>query len=284
VVPAPPPTSCYIAYTTQVYLLMVPIWRSTDLVTWTRVSELPNNGSAMLDLAPWAVFGHHWAPAVLARPGNPANTRFVVWYTARDRASGKQCLGVATAATPLGPFVDNSAQPAYCQLSEQGTIDASPFVDTDGTAYLTYRSEFPARIWISRLSPDGRSIVPGTESLLLAGGAPDAMVVEAPTLIRTNALYLFYSTDSWETADYRVGVARCSAVTGPCDRMYSTAVLATRGSMAGPGGQTPFVDSAGTWRMLFHAWAAPKIGYPAGARSLRLLPLSFSPDGQVQVG
>jgi hypothetical protein len=65
--------------------------------------------------------------------------------------------------------------------------------------------------------------------------------------------------------------------------VYSTAVLNSRATMLGPGGQTPFQDSAGNWHMLFHAWTAPTVGYPGGARSLRLLPIRFA-DSTIRVG
>jgi beta-xylosidase len=208
-----------------------------------------------------------------------------MWYTARDKATGRMCLGVATASTPSGPFVDSNTKPTYCPPSDQGNIDASPFIDDDGTAYLTYKSDVPAGLRISRLADDGRTIVAGTEHVLLSQGAEsEGRIVEGPTMNRVNGqLYLFYSMDFWWTADYRVGVLRCDSVTGPCAPIYSTAVLATRGSMAGPGGQTPFQNRSGDWYMMFHAWTSPAINYPNGARSLRLLPLTFT-DGNPKIG
>jgi hypothetical protein len=53
--------------------------------------------------------------------------------------------------------------------------------------------------------------------------------------------------------------------------------------MAGPGGQTPFQDTSGAWFMSFHAWTEPDIGYPDGARSLHILPLTFT-DGMPKIG
>ena len=59
--------------------------------------------------------------------------------------------------------------------------------------------------------------------------------IEGPTLWRApEGLFLFYSAGDWETSGYVVGVARCSAPTGPCTRVYSTPVLAsTDRSVAG---------------------------------------------------
>jgi hypothetical protein len=99
-----------------------------------------------------------------------------------------------------------------------------------------------------------------------------------------DAFYLFYSTDLWWTSGYRVGVRRCVGVSGPCNQIFSTAVLASRGAMLGPGGQTPFRDNDGEWHMLFHAWTSPAVGYQAGgARTMRLLPLAIS-GNEVKVG
>ena len=274
--PLPALQGCYFAYTTQVYLLITPLWRSTDLVHWQLVSDAVVNGSAVHTVAPWVRYGRNWSPSVLIRPNNPPNSRYVMWYTAWQASTGNQCLGVATAPSPAGPFVDTSTGPAYCR--DGGTIDASPFVDFDGTPYLVYASGFPGHLWVSQLTTDGRALVPGTEHLLWQGGiAPDAGVVEGPTLDRIGGqLYLFYSTDDWRTASYRVGVATCATVYGPCLRKYGTASLASRGSMLGPGGQSPFQDTAGVWHLMFHAWTSPFVGYPNGARSLHLLPLTFT--------
>ena len=82
---------------------------------------------------------------------------------------------------------------------------------------------------------------------------------------------------------YRVGVARCNTPLGPCTRIYSSAVLASRGGMFGPGGETPFQVADGTWRMAFHAWDNT-VGYDAGGkRSLHILPLTF-PSNRPKVG
>jgi len=288
------PPACFYAYTTQVYFNLTPVYRSSDLVHWELGGyDFPSdtdgwpNGAARGPLAPWAGFIGHWAPAVLFRP-NSLGARFVMWYAAVSNTgptSGFHCLGVAVADSPGGPFLDTSTTPAYCQTAQGGTIDPSPFVDTDGTPYLTYKTEgrafVPTRIWISRLTPDGRSIVAGTERLLLevdrAAGSWENPIVEGPSMARTPAgLFLFYSAYHWETPGYKVGVARCDTVLGPCRRVYRTPVVASRAAMWGPGGQSPFVDAAGQWHLAFHAWVAPNVGYGnGGRRSLRVLPLAF---------
>jgi hypothetical protein len=70
-------------------------------------------------------------------------------------------------------------------------------------------------------------------------------------------------------------VARCDTPLGPCRRVYSTPSLAQRGSMLGPGGQTPLQLPDGSWRLAFHA-LDNVVGYEAGGdRTLHFLPLTF---------
>ncbi len=56
---------------------------------------------------------------------------FVMYYTVRHRASGRQCVSVAVSVLPQGPFVDASLAPLVCQFERGGSIDPSPFVDSD---------------------------------------------------------------------------------------------------------------------------------------------------------
>jgi beta-xylosidase len=307
---AGPPAACYYAYTTQVYFNQTPVYRSSDLTHW-EYAGVDNgdpdpwpDGGAKGNIAPWASAIGHWAPSVLFRPNQPLlrpdlpRARYVMWYTATSLvpgSAGYKCLGVAVADSPDGPFIDNETTPAYCQTALGGTIDPSTYVDSTGTAYLLYKSDgnsgasTPSRLWSSQLTPDGRMIVPGTEHLLLeVDHTPsnwEQPIIEAPSLVNTPAgLFLFYSAYYWESTGYKVAVARCDSPAGPCRRVYKTPLLATRGAMLGPGGQTPFVDRAGNWWLAFHAWTAPLFTYGSGGRrSMRILPLTF-PVGAPKVG
>ena len=294
------PSACFYAYTTQVGYVLTQALRSNDLVHWElggydSDGDTRPNSDARDRLAPWATFVGHWAPSVMYRPDS-LGPRFVMWYSAVSIAgstAGFHCLGVAVASSPAGPFVDTATAPAYCQTAQGGTIDPSLFVDTDGTPYLTYKTEgtasAPTRVWVSQLSDDGLALVAGTERTLLeVSKAPfswENPIIEGPALARTPAgLFLFYSAYHWETAYYRIGVARCDAPLGPCQRVYRTPLVDPRGAMLGPGGQTPFTDAGGQWYLVFHAWSAPNVGYGnGGVRSLRVLPMTF-PGGNPLVG
>jgi beta-xylosidase len=280
-----PPGACYYAYTTMVFFNPVPVWRSSDLVHWHMAgaydggdSDPYPDGTAVNPntFSSWSEYFGRWAPSVMQIGG-----QYVMWYSAQ-RKGGAHCLGVATAASPDGPF--NDAKGPYCRDGEGGVIDPSPFVDSNGKRYLTYKTEVGGgRLYAAELSSDGKTLL--REGLLLTNaGGWESPRIEGPTLWRSSSgLFLFYSAGAWENGSYVVGAARCDGPLGPCARVYTTPVLPSRGSAAGPGGQTPFVDAGGTLRLVFHAWRSGDVGYPGGERSLRFLPVSW-PGGNPKVG
>ena len=88
----------------------------------------------MPGLATWAKFGGSlvWAPDVMQ-----IGSKFVMYYTARDKTSNKQCVGVATADAPEGKYKDSNTKPLVCQVEEGGTIDPDVFKD-NGKLYLYF--------------------------------------------------------------------------------------------------------------------------------------------------
>src|ERR671922_790203 len=106
----------YYAFGTNAAGLNVQVARSLDLVSWTGA------GDALPVLPAWARAGRTWAPDV-----SETMNGFVLYFTARHAASGRQCIGVATSASPGGPFLAASA-PLVCQLELGGLIDPAAFV------------------------------------------------------------------------------------------------------------------------------------------------------------
>ncbi len=135
----------YVAYATNSTEGNIQIIDSTDLVHWSAV------GNALPNLPAWAEPGGTWAPSVLQVGGT-----FVLYYVAMVAgARDEECISVATATSPEGPFVDNSVAPLVCQSCLNGSIDPSPFVDATGTPYLEWKSNggagHPATIWSAQL-------------------------------------------------------------------------------------------------------------------------------------
>lgn len=268
----------YFAYATENQLTEVQTIESTDLVHWSWV------GDAMGRLPDWASWGYLWGPSVLARTGS-----YVLYYATREAATGTECISHAVSALPSGPFVDTSTGPLVCQRDRGGSIDPSPFVDADGRAYLVWKSEGtatgePTRIWSQGLTPDGLGLVGEPTELLHTDQPWEGPIVEAPSMTRTaDGYHLLYSGNRWETADYAVGHATCASPAGPCTKTGAP-VLASRGSLAGPGSAEVFTDATGGLHLAFHAWDAGQVGYPGGARSLHVAPLMLAGTSAVVGG
>lgn len=69
-------------------------------------------GDGLAHLPAWAAEGWTWAPEVV--PPGGASDAYVLYFTARRRESEHQCIGVATASSPAGPFVPLTGDPLVC--------------------------------------------------------------------------------------------------------------------------------------------------------------------------
>ncbi len=258
----------YFAYTTNTSAGHVPVWFSTDLGSWRAV------GDALPDLPTWAAPSatQTWAPAVTLR-----GSTYVLYFTTRDSASNRQCIGAATASRPEGPFSSAASSPLVCQTSLGGSIDPSTFVDANGQAYLLFKNDgnccrILTSIWSQPLASDGLSLVGSPRQLLWSTLPWEGSLVEGPSMIQVGGRYhLIYSANSWSSNRYAMGHAVCESAQGPC---YKSSSNPWRVSDGGPGGGEFFVDVSGTVRLAFHEWRY-RIGYPGGVRSMYFERLSF---------
>ena len=282
----------YLAYATnaRAFAANVQMAESDDLSTWRQVRDGARLHDAMPTLPGWARAGLTWAPVV-----EPIGGRYVLYFTAREAASERQCVGVATSASPLGPFVSPAPAPLVCQRAEGGTIDPSVFRDADGTRYLLYKNDGnnpavlrPARIYAQRLTPDGLALLGEARPLIRNDRHWEWRVVEAPAMVRTprGGYGLFYSGNhfGWEPdqrlSNYAIGYARCAGPMGPCVKARDNPILKSRndagGCLSGPGHQTVFA-TRGRQYLAFHAFAAaPGCRRADGSRNLYIAPLQWS--------
>jgi hypothetical protein len=259
----------YFAYATNSVAGNIQIIDSTDLSHWTVV------GNALPSLPAWATPDNTWAPSVAMIGGT-----FVLYYAANVAGTPDECISVATASQPQGPFHDMSTTPLECQKSLGGSIDPASFIDTNGTQYLVWKSGGPgtSRIWSQPLVPSGTAFVPATNptSLLVPDQPWEAGTVEAPDLVTTGGhYYLFYSGNNWNSANYAVGVATCTGPLGPCSDASPNPILSSGSGVAGTGGESVFTDTAGNFWMAFHAWVPGAVGFP-NSRDLYLRRLTLS--------
>ena len=262
----------YFAFATNAGPTNVQVMTSADLADWeTQPDALPT-------VAAWAVRGFTWAPTVLPREGG-----YVLFYTVREPTAGRQAISVGQSSAPGGPYVDASSAPLVYQLSLGGSIDASPFVDTDGAPYLVWKADSnainqPASLWAQPLDAGGQTLT-GAPTRLLGYDAPwEDPLIEAPSLVyQAGTYYLFYSANWWNTDRYAIGYATATNVLGPYAKATSTGPwFASDSGVAGPGGQEWFTDGTGQLRMAYHGWQPGQVGYPGGARSLRLATVSLA--------
>lgn len=286
----------YLAFATNATGLRanVQMARSPDLVRWSLITKEGRLHDAMPTLPDWAEPGRTWAPEVM-RVGE----RFVLYFTARERRNGLQCVGIATAPDPLGPFVPVGREPLVCQRDLGGTIDPSPFRDRDGQLYLYFKNDGnnpavlkPSRIWAQRLSEDGLSLTGPATPLIRNELHWEWRVVESPTMTRAadGTYVLFFSANhfGWEAdqrlSNYGIGYATCRGPEGPCVKAPGNPILKSyfgkeRGCLSGPGHQMVFEDR-GQQHFVFHAWSATPSCRPANkGRYMYIAPLTWG-DGK----
>lgn len=246
----------YYAYATNTGQIDIQAAKSTDLVNW---QTLPD---ALGAIPSWAQSGLTWAPDVsLAADG----TTFVMYFTARDKASDKQCIGVATSDKPAGPFASDTQGPLICQADIGGSIDPSSFVDEDGKRYILWKNDGnccgkPTWLYIQQVSDDGLTLTGEPAQLIRNDKVWEGPLIEAPTLWKHGSkYYLFYSANYYGDQRYAVGYAVADAILGPYTKPSKEPLLKTdmrtHGAL-GPGGQDIVLDKDGDTWFVYHSWDA----------------------------
>jgi beta-xylosidase len=242
----------YYAYATNGNAKNVQVATSDDLETWEVLDE-----DALPELASWIIPGKTWAPEVTeVSPGS-----YVMYFTATNFRPSVQCIGVATATTPTGPFQIHGDGMLVCPAEEGGAIDASTFAE-DGTLYLVWKNDgnccgFDTWLSFAPLAEDGLSLTAPGQRMIKQTLDWEGDLVEAPTLIKHDGTYyLFYSSNSYGDERYAVGYATASALAGPWTKSDEPFLASGEdgSDVIGPGGQdvVPVGDDQ-DW-LVFHAW------------------------------
>ncbi len=255
--------------------------RSTDLDQWERL------GDAVPALPLWASpnGGLTWAPTAMQ-----IGDRFVLYYTARDKASDRQCISQATSDVPDGPYTDVTTAATMCQVALGGSIDPYLFRDADDQLYLFWKNDGnccgkSVGLWVQPLSDDGLTLEGEPVELLVRDQAWERPLIENPAMVLADGqYYLFYSGNWWESVDYAVSYGVCETVTGPCTKPKTKPIFTFSPQALGPGGESFFTDPEGNLWMAYHAWTDATVGYPAGERSLHIDPVTFANGEPVMTG
>jgi beta-xylosidase len=268
---------------------------SHDLVHWEIMHDPDGKPHDALPVLPaWAKGGWTWAPEVLKTAKG-----FILYFTARDRKSDRQCIGAAAAADAAGPFTSDAPAPLVCQLPLGGSIDPDAFRDTDGSLTLYFKNDGnavgkPASLWAQKLSPDGLAVTGDPVELLRSKSKGwEENVVEAPSMTRIDNQYVLFFSGGYygwppeaKLSAYAIGYATCSSPTGPCTEAKDPILYSFSGSLgclSGPGHQAIF-DYGGRRFIAFHAWSATPGCHPLDqTRYLYVAPLIWK-DGKPAVG
>jgi beta-xylosidase len=271
----------YWAYSTGAGGWYIQVARSADLIEWELVQD------ALPALPTWQIPGYTWAPEVAS-----TSAGLVMYYTTRDRESGRQCISTAVSEVPEGPFTDESSGPLICQVELGGSIDATHFTDIDGTTYLIWKNDgnccgLGTEFWAQPLTADGLGLAGEPTNLGLVNDRPwEGNVIEAPTLwLADDTYYLFYSANNYAGPAYAVGYATASTVLGPYTKASENPILATSDDApaAGPGHQSIVEGPGGDLWLAYHAWDEQAIGYEVGGVRTMWLDELILEDGMARV-
>jgi xylan 1,4-beta-xylosidase len=113
----------YLVTSTFEYLPGIPVYRSTDLVTWAHIGNVATRPE-QAGVGDVATGGGVWAPTIRYRDG--------VFYVIVTVAMSPRGCVVFTATDPAGPWSDGTT------IDGVGGIDPDLAWDDDGTAYVTF--------------------------------------------------------------------------------------------------------------------------------------------------
>lgn len=236
---------------------LIPMLRSTDLVNWTYM------GDAFSARPDWVGdTAGLWAPEVVF-----LNGQYYLYYTASETDIGGSAIGVATSASPLGPWVDSGSpvvephEAPCCPGSRRWVFDPD-VVQDGGVLYIFYGSYFGG-VSARRLSPDGLHSDPATQTQITIANR-----YEGAEVVRFGGFwYLFVSATNCcngPLTGYSVFVGRSTNILGPYvdregisllqGRVGGTPVITMNGNRwVGTGHNTVFQDVNGQWWTAYHA-------------------------------
>lgn len=163
-------------------------------------------------------------------------------------------IGVASAASPLGPFKDVLGAPLIRKGTgiETNPIDPYPYIDDDGQAYLYYGNGRLANVY--RLKQD----------MVTLDGPPAAIALKefregVVVFKRQGKYYFMWSIDDARSLDYRVGWGVADSPLGPVTPAAQNFIVLQRHGAAVGTAHHSVVNVPGTdrWYVAYHRHALP---------------------------
>lgn len=255
-----------------------PNWMTTDFSVWSSKNLIDWRKEGMvLDVTrdlKWAKI-KAWAPDCIERNGT---------YYFYFCAEGK--IGVGTADTPLGPFVDALGKPLLDRKADSrittNPIDPYVFIDEGGQAYIYFANGDRANVF--RLKPDMITLEGDPVEIHMKGRSSGEVVDirEGIVVFKRNGLYYFmWSVDDARSEDYRVAYGTANSPLGPVKIPEEATVLRKSGPVKGTGHHS-VVNVPGTdrWYIVYHRHAIP--GGGGYQRETCLARMEFNGDGSIK--
>lgn len=156
------------------------VLRSADLVNWEIIGHVVSDTTQIGPEMNWNRMNRYgrgvWAGAIRYHDG-----KFRVYFGTPDEG-----YFMTTAANAAGPW-----EPLHCLKNEAGWDDCCPFWDDDGQAYFVgtrFADNYKTYIW--KMSPDGRTLVEESRTLINEGAGR-----EASKLYKINGLYYHFFSE-----------------------------------------------------------------------------------------
>jgi len=271
----------------------MPILSSPDLVHWTFVHDTfsPTGSSPTATENPqpaWTASSPLWAPDVHFIAG-----KYVMYYTASNTTNPGSAIGVATASTPSGPWVDSGGPLVGPRSDGQGgffwTFDPNEILGSDGQRYL-YFGSFYGGTFVVKLSADGLHV---DSSMAPVQVGISGRFEGTDVILHGGSYYMFASSGNCcagPNTEYAMFVGRSSSPLGPfvdslgipMTQGGGLFVLGSNGNhWVGTGGGSLFQDRAGGDWLAFHAVDQNTPYLPNGAtrRPLLMEPVEWGADG-----
>ncbi|WP_432991652.1 arabinan endo-1,5-alpha-L-arabinosidase [Dactylosporangium sp. CA-233914] len=221
---------------------------SSDRTAWR------NAGAAFPSGASWTLpytggSNQLWAPDISYRNG-----QYYMYYAASTFGSNHSAIFLATSPSgAAGSWINRGLVIETTTSSSYNAIDPNLVVDASGGWWLSFGS-FWTGIKLIRLNPSSGLRADSTVTSI-AQRTGSSTAIEAPYIFRHgNYYYLWVSFDlccRGASSTYRIMVGRSTSITGPYADRNGTAMtsgggtqmLATHGSIHGPGHQAVLADT-----------------------------------------
>jgi xylan 1,4-beta-xylosidase len=208
----------YLVTSTFEYLPGIPIYRSTDFVTWAQIGNVATRPE-QVGVEDVLTGGGVWAPTIRHRDG--------VFYVIVTIAMSPRGCVVFTAADPAGPWSDGTT------IEGVDGIDPDLAWDSDGTAYVTFSGlhtsgpEMGKHLGIQqvRVDLDAGKALEEPRSLWSGTGLK---FPEAPHLYRRGEHWYLMIAEGGTERGHGVSIARGPSPEGPFEGHPANPVLSAR--------------------------------------------------------